>query len=157
MAQVLKLVAAYVTIRPGRAYDGLTPPIQDCFSKDKTIKAVRIETAICDDEGQEIRRAAVRTCSKTDKDEQVWVYNLDDDGVVLSKEQQVTCFDEHGRQSEHVVRTWAEGSLSAARYQSRYDAESRLVEIRNIDEDGTTNTVEYALDNRGDAAGYYQH
>lgn len=87
--------------------EGLTRPDEDCLSNNETVRAVRIETAIFDDDGQEIRRAPIRTCLKSKSTKEEWVFTLDEDGRVLKREKDVTRLDDHGRDIEYAVYTWA--------------------------------------------------
>jgi YD repeat-containing protein len=145
-----------VDIRIGPAYDGLVHPSVDCILKDKTVKAIRIETAIFNDDGQEIRRATLRTCSKTDSAEEFWIYSLDEDGSVRKREKDTTRFDDHDRVIEQIFHTWTEKSEvemkgeQVLRHQITYDAAGKPLDFRMIDSDGSAHTSRSTFDDRGD-------
>lgn len=61
------LATSSVEIREGPAYAGLTRPDTDCLANDETVRAVRIETAIFDDDGQEIRRVPIVLASNQNR------------------------------------------------------------------------------------------
>jgi hypothetical protein len=139
-----------VDIRIGPAYNGLVHPGVDCILKDKTIKAIRIETAIFNNDWQEIRRATIRTCSKTESAEELWIYSLDDDGSVRKREKDTTRFDNHGRTIEQVFHTWTEKNEEVVRHQITYDAAGKPLEFRMIDDDGSAHAFRSTFDERGD-------
>lgn len=153
----ISLFGSSVDLRIGPAYDGLVDPSVDCTLKDKTIKAIRIETAIFDDDGKEIRRALLGTCSKTEFAEENWIYSLDDDGRVRKREKDTTQIDDNGRIIEAARHTWTEQSKEETdgeefvRYQNTYDPAGRPLDFRIIDTDGSAHTWRNTLDDRGDA------
>jgi YD repeat-containing protein len=139
-----------VVIRSGPAYDGIIRPEEDCNFKDKTIAAIRIEKAILNDDGKEIGRAVVRSCSKTKSIEEYWVYTLDEHGKVQDKRKDSTRQDDRGRIVETTTHTWDDGQESIERYQMTYDSEDRLLEERMTANDGETRTSRHTYDDRGD-------
>lgn len=131
-------------------HEGLTRPEEDCLSEDETVRVVRIEAAVFGDDGQEIRRAPIRTCLKSKSNKEEWVFTLDEDGSVLKRERNVTRLGDHGRVIEYAVYTWADGKMSSTRYETTYDSQGRVLQTQTVDEEGSADTLQYVLDERGD-------
>jgi YD repeat-containing protein len=78
------------------------------------------------------------------------VFTLDEDGSVLKREKDVTRLDDHRREIEYLVYTWADRKMFTARYETTYDSQGRILQTRTVDEEGLANIVRYSLDERGD-------
>jgi YD repeat-containing protein len=138
-----------VVIRSGPPYAGIIHPEEDCNFKNKMIAAIRIEKAILNEDGKEIGRAVVGSCSKTGSTEEYWFYTLDERGKVTDTRQDSTRQDNRGRIVEIITRTWDDGRESVERYHTTYDSDGRLLEGRRIESDGETHTSRYTYEDGG--------